>query len=98
MADESIPQLDLLRPDYHPAAAYGHFGRNDLGLQWEAFRLPTKSVRFCHALGALPSVLSRVLKRIPRNCRLWRTRLPFMEERHMLKHCLLRLHSEGARP
>jgi len=28
--------LDLLRPIYRPTAAYGHFGRDDLGLSWEA--------------------------------------------------------------
>jgi S-adenosylmethionine synthetase len=31
-----IQQLDLLRPIYYPTAAYGHFGRNDLNLPWEA--------------------------------------------------------------
>jgi S-adenosylmethionine synthetase len=31
-----IQQLDLLRPIYYPTAAYGHFGRNDLSLSWEA--------------------------------------------------------------
>jgi len=30
-----IRQLDLLRPIYYPTAAYGHFGRDDLGLPWE---------------------------------------------------------------
>jgi S-adenosylmethionine synthetase len=30
-----ILQLDLLRPIYYPTAAYGHFGRDDLGLPWE---------------------------------------------------------------
>ena len=28
--------LDLRRPIYKPTAAYGHFGRNDLNLPWEA--------------------------------------------------------------
>jgi S-adenosylmethionine synthetase len=27
--------LDLLHPIYEPTAAYGHFGRDDLGLSWE---------------------------------------------------------------
>ncbi len=31
-----IRQLDLLRPIYYPTAAYGHFGRDDLSLPWEA--------------------------------------------------------------
>ena len=31
-----IQQLDLLRPIYYPTAAYGHFGRTDLSLPWEA--------------------------------------------------------------
>ncbi|MGV9858448.1 methionine adenosyltransferase [Gordonia sp. NPDC003425] len=30
-----IRDLDLLRPIYAPTAAYGHFGRTDLGLPWE---------------------------------------------------------------
>jgi S-adenosylmethionine synthetase len=30
-----VRQLDLLRPIYYPTAAYGHFGRDDLGLPWE---------------------------------------------------------------
>ena len=30
-----IRQLDLSRPIYYPTAAYGHFGRDDLGLPWE---------------------------------------------------------------
>jgi S-adenosylmethionine synthetase len=30
-----IRQLHLLRPIYYPTAAYGHFGRDDLGLPWE---------------------------------------------------------------
>ena len=28
--------LDLLRPIYYPTAAYGHFGRTDVALPWEA--------------------------------------------------------------
>jgi S-adenosylmethionine synthetase len=31
-----IERLDLLRPIYYPTAAYGHFGRDDLDLPWEA--------------------------------------------------------------
>ena len=31
-----IMMLDLRRPIYRPTAAYGHFGRNDLSLPWEA--------------------------------------------------------------
>ena len=31
-----IKMLDLRRPVYRPTAAYGHFGRNDLNLPWEA--------------------------------------------------------------
>lgn len=30
-----ISRLDLRRPIYRPTAAYGHFGRTDLGLPWE---------------------------------------------------------------
>ncbi|MGL4305884.1 MAG: methionine adenosyltransferase [Mycobacteriaceae bacterium] len=31
-----IRDLDLLRPIYAPTAAYGHFGRTDIDLPWEA--------------------------------------------------------------
>jgi S-adenosylmethionine synthetase len=31
-----IQTLDLLRPIYYPTAAYGHFGRTDVALPWEA--------------------------------------------------------------
>ena len=31
-----VRRLDLLRPIYYPTAAYGHFGRDDLELPWEA--------------------------------------------------------------
>ena len=31
-----IKMLDLRRPIYRPTAAYGHFGRTDLELPWEA--------------------------------------------------------------
>ena len=30
-----VKMLDLLRPIYVPTAAYGHFGREDLGVSWE---------------------------------------------------------------
>jgi len=33
-----IETLDLLRPIYYPTAAYGHFGREDLNLPWEAIK------------------------------------------------------------
>jgi S-adenosylmethionine synthetase len=35
-----IHHLDLLRPIYYPTAAYGHFGRDDLDLPWEATGQP----------------------------------------------------------
>jgi len=31
-----IDALALLRPIYYPTAAYGHFGRTDIDLPWEA--------------------------------------------------------------
>jgi S-adenosylmethionine synthetase len=31
-----IARMDLLRPIYRPTAAYGHFGRDDLGVPWES--------------------------------------------------------------
>jgi S-adenosylmethionine synthetase len=31
-----IANMNLLRPIYKPTAAYGHFGRDDLGVPWEA--------------------------------------------------------------
>ncbi|HZL52298.1 MAG TPA: methionine adenosyltransferase domain-containing protein [Terracidiphilus sp.] len=31
-----IDTLNLLRPIYYPTAAYGHLGRADLDLPWEA--------------------------------------------------------------
>ena len=31
-----IQTLDLIRPMYRPLAAYGHMGREDLGVSWEA--------------------------------------------------------------
>ena len=30
-----IANMDLLRPIYRQTAAYGHFGRDDLGVPWE---------------------------------------------------------------
>jgi S-adenosylmethionine synthetase len=30
-----IKNMDLKRPIYQPTAAYGHFGRDDLGVAWE---------------------------------------------------------------
>ena len=36
-----IDMLDLARPIYYPTAAYGHFGRDDLDLPWEADQLAT---------------------------------------------------------
>jgi S-adenosylmethionine synthetase len=33
-----IQSLDLLRPIYYDTAAYGHFGRTDLDVPWEATR------------------------------------------------------------
>ena len=30
-----IEALDLLKPNYRPSAAYGHFGREDIGFGWE---------------------------------------------------------------
>jgi S-adenosylmethionine synthetase len=30
-----IHSLDLIRPIYRPLAAYGHMGREDLGVSWE---------------------------------------------------------------
>jgi S-adenosylmethionine synthetase len=27
--------MKLMRPIYRPTAAYGHFGRDDLGVPWE---------------------------------------------------------------
>ena len=33
-----IDTLDLQRPVYYPTAAYGHFGRTELNLPWEAVR------------------------------------------------------------
>jgi S-adenosylmethionine synthetase len=30
-----IANMDLKRPIYRPTAAYGHFGRDDIGVPWE---------------------------------------------------------------
>jgi S-adenosylmethionine synthetase len=30
-----IKMLDLIKPIYQPLAAYGHMGREDLGVSWE---------------------------------------------------------------
>src|SRR5947199_2706310 len=30
-----LANMDLMRPIYRPTAAYGHFGRDDLGVPWE---------------------------------------------------------------
>jgi S-adenosylmethionine synthetase len=30
-----ISNMKLMRPIYRPTAAYGHFGRDDLGVPWE---------------------------------------------------------------
>ncbi|MBR5721651.1 MAG: methionine adenosyltransferase domain-containing protein, partial [Clostridia bacterium] len=30
-----IEKLDLRKPIYQPLSAYGHFGREDLGVKWE---------------------------------------------------------------
>jgi S-adenosylmethionine synthetase len=49
-----IANMDLLRPIYRPTAAYGHFGRDDLGVPWEI-------VNKVDALRADASVLSRAV-------------------------------------
>src|SRR6202011_2130266 len=49
-----IANMDLLRPIYKQTAAYGHFGRDDLGVPWER----TDKVE---ALRADASVLSRAV-------------------------------------
>ncbi len=30
-----LEMLDLIKPIYQQTAAYGHFGREDLGVSWE---------------------------------------------------------------
>ena len=49
-----IARMDLLRPIYRPTAAYGHFGRDDLGVPWE-------DIDRVEALRADASVLSRAV-------------------------------------
>jgi len=49
-----IANMDLLRPIYRPTAAYGHFGRDDLGVPWEI-------VDKVEALRADASVLARAV-------------------------------------
>jgi S-adenosylmethionine synthetase len=49
-----IANMNLMRPIYRPTAAYGHFGRDDLGVPWEL----TDKV---DALRADASVLSRAV-------------------------------------
>jgi S-adenosylmethionine synthetase len=46
-----IANMDLMRPIYRPTAAYGHFGRDDLGVPWE-------TTNRAEALRADASVLS----------------------------------------
>ncbi|MCB1986792.1 MAG: methionine adenosyltransferase [Burkholderiaceae bacterium] len=46
-----IERLQLLRPIYYPTAAYGHFGRTDIDLPWEAVtesKVATASQRNSH--------------------------------------------------
>ena len=47
-----IANMNLMRPIYRPTAAYGHFGRDDLGVPWE-------TTNRAEALRADASVLSR---------------------------------------
>ena len=49
-----IANMDLLRPIYRPTAAYGHFGRDDLGVPWE-------NTNRVEALRADSSALSRAV-------------------------------------
>ena len=49
-----IANMELLRPIYRPTAAYGHFGRDDLGVPWE-------STGKAEALRADASMLSRAV-------------------------------------
>jgi S-adenosylmethionine synthetase len=46
--------MDLLRPIYRPTAAYGHFGRDDLGVPWETTD-KVEALRADAALAARPS-------------------------------------------
>src|SRR5215831_14188557 len=49
-----IANMDLLRPIYRPTAAYGHFGRDDLGVPWEATD-KVEALRADAAVAARPS-------------------------------------------
>jgi S-adenosylmethionine synthetase len=49
-----IANMDLLRPIYRPTAAYGHFGRDDLGVPWETTD-KVEALRADAALAARPS-------------------------------------------
>jgi S-adenosylmethionine synthetase len=49
-----IAHMDLLRPIYRPTAAYGHFGRDDLGVPWEATD-KVEALRADAAVAARPS-------------------------------------------
>src|SRR5467141_1672769 len=49
-----IANMDLLRPIYRQTAAYGHFGRDDLGVPWE-FTDKVDALRADAAVAARPS-------------------------------------------
>jgi len=49
-----IANMDLLRPIYRPTAAYGHFGRDDLGVPWEETNR-VEALRADAAMAARPS-------------------------------------------
>jgi S-adenosylmethionine synthetase len=49
-----IAHMNLLRPIYRQTAAYGHFGRDDLGVPWEATNR-VEALRADAALAARPS-------------------------------------------
>ena len=49
-----IANMDLLRPIYRPTAAYGHFGRDDLGVPWEMTN-KVDALRADAAVAARPS-------------------------------------------
>ena len=49
-----IAGMDLLRPIYRPTAAYGHFGRDDLGVPWEMTN-KVDALRSDAAVAARPS-------------------------------------------
>jgi S-adenosylmethionine synthetase len=46
--------MDLLRPIYRQTAAYGHFGRDDLGVPWEITN-KVDALRADAAVAARPS-------------------------------------------